>query len=150
MRAKRDKGGVPGGPIPARRADQYRYIYVQPMNGDMWTDFVTAIGREELLADARCKDAKSRWEHRDALNAIIREWTGARTKHEVMATLGKAGVPCGATLDTAEILDDPHLNARGQVHTIEHEHHRRVVDAGIGHRATEGGRARHRDDGTNG
>jgi crotonobetainyl-CoA:carnitine CoA-transferase CaiB-like acyl-CoA transferase len=37
-----------------------------------------------------------------------------------MATLGKAGVPCGATLDTGELLDDPHLNARGQIHTIEH------------------------------
>jgi formyl-CoA transferase len=37
-----------------------------------------------------------------------------------MAELGKAGVPCGAVLDTAELLDDPHLNARGQIHTIEH------------------------------
>ena len=37
-----------------------------------------------------------------------------------MATLGKAGVPCGAVLDTGEVLDDPHLNARGQIHTIEH------------------------------
>src|SRR4030095_14016340 len=98
----------------------YAYIYVQPMNQDMWRDFATAIGREELLADPRCADARSRWQHRDALNAVVREWTGARTKQEVMATLGKAGVPCGATLDTGEILDDPHLNARGQVHTIEH------------------------------
>ncbi len=37
-----------------------------------------------------------------------------------MAALGKAGVPCGAVLDTGELLDDPHLNARGQVHTIDH------------------------------
>jgi formyl-CoA transferase len=59
-------------------------------------------------------------EHRDALNAIIRAWTSARPKHEVMAVLGKAGVPCGAVLDTGEILDDPHLNARGQIHTLEH------------------------------
>jgi formyl-CoA transferase len=29
-------------------------------------------------------------------------------------------VPCGAVLDTGEILDDPHLNARGQIHTIDH------------------------------
>src|SRR5207248_4123657 len=57
---------------------------------------------------------------RDALNEIVRAWTGARPKHEVMAILGKAGVPCGAVLDTGEILDDPHLNARGQIHTLEH------------------------------
>jgi len=93
---------------------------VQPINQDMWRDFVTAIGREDLLADARYADAKTRWEHRDALNEIVRAWTGARPKHEVMAILGKAGVPCGAVLDTGEILDDPHLNARGQIHTLEH------------------------------
>jgi formyl-CoA transferase len=115
-------GGVPGGAYPCAPGgpNDYAFIYVQPMNQDMWRDFVTAIGREDLLADPRCKDAKARWEHREALNAIIREWTGTRSKHEVMAALGKAGVPCGATLDTGEILDDPHLNARGQVHTIDH------------------------------
>ena len=115
-------GGVPGGAYPCAPGgpNDYAYIYVQPINQDMWRDFATAIGREDLLADARYKDAKARWEHRDALNAIVREWTGARTKHEVMAILGKGGVPCGATLDTGEILDDPHLNARGQIHTLEH------------------------------
>src|SRR5439155_276435 len=115
-------GGVPGGAYPCAPGgtNDYAYIYVQTMNQDMWRDFATAIGREDLLADARCKDAKTRWEHRDALNEIIAGWTRARTKHEVMATLGKAGVPCGAVLDTGEVLDDPHLNARGQIHTIEH------------------------------
>jgi len=115
-------GGVPGGAYPCAPGglNDYAYIYVQTMNQDMWRDFVTAIGREDLLADSRCRDAKTRWEHRDALNEIIVEWTRARTKHEVMATLGKAGVPCGAVLDTGEVLDDPHLNARGQIHTIEH------------------------------
>ncbi len=116
-------GGVPGGAYLCAPGgpNDYAYIYVQPMNTDMWRDFATAIGREDLLADPRYESAKARWEHRDTLNALVREWTGARTKHEVMETLGKAGVPCGATLDTAEILDDPHLNARGQVHTIEHK-----------------------------
>jgi formyl-CoA transferase len=54
------------------------------------------------------------------LNEIFRAWTRSRTKQEVMEILGAAGVPCGAVLDTGEILDDPHLNARGQIHTIDH------------------------------
>ena len=86
----------------------------------MWRAFVSAIGREDLLTDPRYPDAKSRWQHRDELNAIFHEWTGGRTKHEFMAILGKAGVPCGAIQDTGEVLDDPHLNARGQVDTIDH------------------------------
>jgi len=115
-------GGVPGGAYPCAPGgpNDFVYIYVQPMNGDMWRDFATAIGREDLLGDARYLDAKARWARRDDLNAAVREWTGTRSKQEVMATLGKAGVPCGAVLDTGELLDDPHLNARGQIHTVEH------------------------------
>src|SRR5437867_10097592 len=88
-------GGVPGGAYPCAPGgpNDYAYIYVQTMNADMWRDFATAIGREDLLADARCKDAAARWEHRDALNEIIAGWTRQRTKHEVMAALGKAGGP---------------------------------------------------------
>ena len=54
------------------------------------------------------------------LNEIIRAWTSARTKHEVLAALGKVGVPCGAVQDTGEVLDDLHLNARGAITTIDH------------------------------
>jgi len=105
---------APGGP------NDYVYIYVQPMNQDMWCDFARAIGREDLIADPRCVDAPTRWKHVDELNAIARAWTGARSKQDVMTTLGKAGVPCGAVLDTGEVLDDPHLNARDAIVTIDH------------------------------
>src|SRR5207249_1326277 len=83
-------GGVPGGAYPCAPGgpNDYAYIYVQPMSEEMWREFATAIGRGDLLADARCKDAKARWEHRDALNELIRAWTRVRTKHEVMAVLG--------------------------------------------------------------
>jgi formyl-CoA transferase len=111
---------APGGP------NDYVYIYVQPINPEMWRQFAIAIGREDLLADPRCQDAPARWQHRDMLEELTRAWTGARTKHEVMAALGKAGVPCGAVLDTGEVLDDPHLNARGAIETIDHATRGRV------------------------
>ena len=115
-------GGIPGGAYPCAPGgpNDYVYIYVQPINTEMWRAFATAIGREDLLSDPRCADARTRWTHETELNALFRAWTRTRTKHEVMETLGAAGVPCGAVLDTGEILDDAHLNARGQIHTIEH------------------------------
>jgi formyl-CoA transferase len=121
-------GGIPGGAYPCAPGgpNDYAYIYVQPINAEMWRAFAVAIGREDLLTDPRCRDAKTRWEHRDALDEIVRAWTSARTKHEVLAVLGKAGVPCGATLDTGEVLDDPHLNARGAITTIDHPTRGRV------------------------
>jgi formyl-CoA transferase len=115
-------GAVPDGLYPCAPGgpNDYVYIYVQPMNQGMWSDFARAIGREDLLSDPRCVDAPTRWKHVEALNAVAREWTGARSKQEVMATLAKAGVPCGAVLDTGEVLDDPHLNARDAIVTIDH------------------------------
>jgi formyl-CoA transferase len=95
-------GGIPGGAYPCAPGglNDYVYIYVQPINTEMWRAFVTAIGREDLLTDARCVDAKTRWKYEAELNEIVRAWTRSRTKQEVMELLGAAGVPCGAVLDT--------------------------------------------------
>ena len=37
-----------------------------------------------------------------------------------MSAFASKGVPCGAVLDTAEVLDDPHLRERGTVAEVEH------------------------------
>jgi formyl-CoA transferase len=37
-----------------------------------------------------------------------------------MRLMGDAGVPCGATLDTGEVLGDPHLRARDMILDVEY------------------------------
>jgi formyl-CoA transferase len=102
---------APGGP------NDYVYIFAQPQ---MWKPFLGVIGRPELADDPRYATPEARWENRDAMNAIVAEWTRQRSKHEVMKLLGDAGVPCGATLDTGEVLTDPHLRAREMIVDIEY------------------------------
>ena len=102
---------APGGP------DDYVIVLCQPQ---MWPGMVKTLGRPELADDPRFKTADGRWENRDALNAIVEEWTRRRSKYEVMQLLGDAGVPCGACQDTGEVLADPHLKAREMIVDIEY------------------------------
>jgi len=102
---------APGGP------NDYVYIFAQPQ---MWQAFIAAIGQPELADDPRFASSESRWENRPALDAIVEAWTRRHSKHEVMKVLGDAGVPCGATLDTGEVLADPHLRERDMIVDIDY------------------------------
>jgi formyl-CoA transferase len=101
----------PGGP------NDYVFVFVPQQ---MWHPLLRALGRDDLVGDARYETADARWRHKDAVDALVEAWTSARSKHEVMKILAGAGVPCGACLDTGEVLSDPHLRARDMIVEVEH------------------------------
>ena len=78
-----------------------------------------ATGHPEWLDDARFATMRGRFEHHDALDAALTEWTSQRDHYEVMHTLQGAGVKAAAVLDGKEVLCDPHLRARGHFDIID-------------------------------
>jgi formyl-CoA transferase len=50
----------------------------------------------------------------------LNEFTQSRTKQEVMQLLGDAGVPAGAVYDTMEISQDPAIQQREMIVTVDH------------------------------
>jgi formyl-CoA transferase len=111
--------GVPSTTYPCAPGGPNDYVFITAQQ-QMWPAFCEAIGRPELARDPRFADDDARWENRDALNAIVTEWTRARSKHEAMRILGAAGVPCGACQDTGEVLSDPHLAEREMIVSLDY------------------------------
>jgi formyl-CoA transferase len=93
------------------------FIFTQQQ---MWHPLLRAMGREDLVGDPRYETAEARARHRAEVDAVVEAWTLTRDKHEVMKVLGGAGVPCGACLDTGEVLTDPHLLARDMIVEVQH------------------------------
>ncbi len=102
----------PGGPND--------YVFIHCATVEMWKSLTRIIGRPELGADPRYEDRRDRVQFVDEIDAMIEEWTAQRPKHAVLEILAGAGVPCGAVLDSAEVLSDPHLRQRGFITELEH------------------------------
>ncbi|HEY2107575.1 MAG TPA: CoA transferase [Candidatus Binataceae bacterium] len=96
------------------------YVFMLTTNEEMWRALCGAIQRAELADDPRFANPKARAKNNEELSALLNEWTSRHTKHEVMKILGSAGVPCGAVLNTVELLNDPHLRERQMIVDIEH------------------------------
>jgi formyl-CoA transferase len=111
----------PGGP------NDYVFVFAQQQ---MWHPLLRAIGRDDLIGDPRYETGEARWARKDEVDTLVGEWTAKRPKHDVMKILAGAGVPCGACLDTGEVLTDAHLRARDMIVEVEHPARGRYVTVG--------------------
>jgi formyl-CoA transferase len=100
--------------------NDYVYLMLPPDNAEPFDAMVEIIGREDLKTDAHFSTPPARAKHVEQLTDIVEAWTMKRDKHEVMRAFASRGIPCGAVLDTAEVLADPHLRERGTVFDLEH------------------------------
>jgi formyl-CoA transferase len=104
----------PGGP------NDYVYVFTSRANPEHWQRLLKVIGREDLSGDPRYDTQDSRSQRAAEVDELIATWTRQHTKEEAMKVIGEAGVPAGAVFDTLELMNDPSLDARGIMQTIEH------------------------------
>jgi formyl-CoA transferase len=86
----------------------------------MWHALLRAMGRDDLVGDPRYETGEARLQRKDEVDSLVEAWTSTRSKHEVTKILAGAGVPCGACLDTGEVMTDPHLLARDMIVEVQH------------------------------
>ena len=96
------------------------YVFIHVATVEMWKTLTTILGRPELGDDPRYADRRDRVQFIDDIDAMIEAWTEKRTKHEALEILAPQGIPCGAVLNSTEILADPHLRQTGMIVELEH------------------------------
>jgi formyl-CoA transferase len=111
---------VPSRLYPCKPGGPNDYIYMHTATEKMWEALLETIGRADLIGDPRFSTQPDRNQHAEEIYAMIEAWTTTQTKHAAMEALGKVGVPVGATLDSLEVLNDPHLKEREMVITMQH------------------------------
>jgi formyl-CoA transferase len=105
------KGGGP---------NDYCYVYTSRAGNAHWQRLLQVIDRGELADEPKFASPEARWKHREELDEIISSWTRNYDKREVMERMGRAGVPAGAVMDSADLMNDPHLRERGAFVTVDH------------------------------
>jgi formyl-CoA transferase len=100
--------------------NDYVYIYSSRAGNAQWERLLKVIGREDLQGDPRFATPQARADHVRAVDDIVQAWCLDKDKYEVMETLGRAGVPAGAVMNTMELSEDPNLRAREIFVTVDH------------------------------
>jgi formyl-CoA transferase len=103
------------------------YLAIITNNDQHWGWLVQALGATELGADPRLQTVKGRCEHMDAVDAAIGEITVRFTKAALFDLLIGHRVPCAPVRTVAEVVEDPHLHARGSLQWIDHPEYGRIV-----------------------
>ena len=101
------------------RTGDGRWLGLSATSQSTWEDLVRAMGMPELLDDPRFKDNSNRVTHREELNRALQDWIGSRSLEEVMDALVPAGGVVGPVYNMAEIVEDPHYNAREDIIEID-------------------------------
>ena len=99
---------------------------------------MSALGREDTLANPRFADWFSHNENEPALRAIIEATLAAKPAREWKKILKDAGAPCSSIWKVEEVIDHPQIRARGAIQELDTPYGR-LRFAGSGFKLAHGG-----------
>jgi crotonobetainyl-CoA:carnitine CoA-transferase CaiB-like acyl-CoA transferase len=107
------------------------YIVVGVASETIWRRFCQAVGKSELVDDARFARNPQRVENRAELLRILAAMFLCRDSRTWSNVLQEAEVPCAPVQTIDQVFNDPQVIHRGMVAEIEHPSAGKVKMAGI-------------------
>jgi formyl-CoA transferase len=110
---------TPTGVFPTRDGQ----VNIAAAGDRLYRRLCEAIGRPDLIGHPDFADTGLRTRNREALNALVADYTRTRTSAEITELLTRAGVPCGPIYRIDETFADPQVKHLGIARKVEHAMH---------------------------
>jgi CoA:oxalate CoA-transferase len=96
------------------------YIIIATVGDEHWQRLCRAMGKPEWASDPGYRTKRQRWEKKYILAEEIEKWTAHYTVKEAGEILDRERVANSPILNLKQVVEDPHLKARGYFVEIEH------------------------------
>ena len=103
-----------------RCAGEDEWVTITCGTDEEWAGLCRAMGQPELATDARFDSAADRKANEEELDRVLSAWTVTRKKWDVTHQLQEAGVAAFPSMSGKDLIEDPHLNARGFFERLAH------------------------------
>ncbi|WP_281690386.1 CaiB/BaiF CoA transferase family protein [Pseudonocardia thermophila] len=105
-------GIAPSNVYPTRDGE---LLLVAANQDTVFRRLAAAMGRPELATDPDYATHAARGAHQQQLDELIADWTSGLPAEEVLARLDEHAVPAGRVYTAADMLADPHFQARASI-----------------------------------
>ncbi len=113
------------------RTGDNRWVAIACTTDKMFERLAEAMERPELASTGLYGEQRKRLESRDVVNQLVIEWVGSLTREEVLERCLDKQVPIGKVNSIADIFEDEHFQARGNIVSVEENGMGTVVVPGV-------------------
>lgn len=85
-----------------------------------WQSLLALMGREDLATDPRFISHQARVDNIDAVDELIGGWSAGFSKEKLIDMLTVGRIPSAPVREVDEVVNDPHMHARGTLKRIQH------------------------------
>ncbi len=98
------------------------WVQISATAQHLWRRLASIIGGEELAKDTRFDSnfKRTQWENVKIIEALVSDWTQARTVAEVDCFLSQAGVPVAPVQTLQQVAEDPHVKSHQLYMWVDH------------------------------
>ena len=96
------------------------WVLVQSVGGPLFERWANLMGEDHWLEDEKYKTDISRGDNGEAISERLALWCAERTSREVLDAMEEARLPAGPVMTPQQVLEDPHIAAKGLFQPVEY------------------------------